>query len=194
MDLSNTIIAKSDQLNADDLLSGAKILNITGVKQVSGDQPVHISYEGCEKRVYKPSKSMRRVMIAAWGPDGDDYVGRRLLVYRDEKIKWAGEEVGGIIILRMSHIKEPMRISLMVSRGKKSPYIINPFPDEKPANKLTEEEFQEWKDKIDICATMDELGNVAVLIKNCNFDKEGAGDMNKYYSDAMGKIREGEKS
>jgi len=37
IDLSKTIEAKSDQLNADDLLGGPRILKITGIKAGSAE-------------------------------------------------------------------------------------------------------------------------------------------------------------
>ena len=46
IDISKTVIPKSDQLNADDLIVGPKRIKMTSVKVVSGDQPILIDYEG----------------------------------------------------------------------------------------------------------------------------------------------------
>ena len=46
-DLSDTIIAKSDQLNADDLIGITKDIVVTKIgKSESVDQPITINYEG----------------------------------------------------------------------------------------------------------------------------------------------------
>ena len=45
LDLSGTIKAKSDQLNADDFISGDKMVQVEGVKLLKDpQQPVHIYY------------------------------------------------------------------------------------------------------------------------------------------------------
>ena len=133
IDLSKTIEAKSDQLNADDLLGGPRVLKITGIKAGSAEQPVSISYEGDNGKPWKPSKGMRRVLVAAWGPDGSEYIGRYVEVHCDLTVKWAGESVGGIRILRMSDIKGAIVMALALSRGKKVPVTIRPLEAPKPA-------------------------------------------------------------
>lgn len=131
MNLSSTIIPKSDQLNADDLISGPRTIRITGVESGSNEQPVSIRYEGDNGRPYKPSKSMRRVLVALWGSDGADYVGRRITIYRDPGIKFGGEAVGGIRISHASDINNPMTMALTETRGKRKPYRVDPLPAEK---------------------------------------------------------------
>jgi hypothetical protein len=130
MNIANTIIPKSDQLNADDLITGPRTIKITAVKSGSDEQPVVIAYEGDNSRPYKPSKSMRRVLIVAWGAEGSAYVGRRLTLYRDPLIKFGGEPVGGIAISHMSDIDGPLVIALTVSRGKKKQFRVAPIAAE----------------------------------------------------------------
>lgn len=127
MNLSATIIPKSDQLNADDLISGPRTIRISAVEAGSAEQPVSIYYDGDNKRPYKPSKSMRRVLVAIWGADGEKYIGRRLTIYRDPLIKFGGEAVGGICISHASHITEPVQIALTVTRGKRKPFCVDPL-------------------------------------------------------------------
>ena len=127
IDLSKTIEAKSDQLNADDLLGGARILKITAVKAGAGDQPVSLHYEGDKGKPWKPNLGMRRVIVAAWGKDGSEYVGRQIEVFCDPAVKWAGKEVGGIRISRMSDLKNTIVIPLTITRGNKIPVTIRPL-------------------------------------------------------------------
>ncbi len=139
IDLTASIAAKSDQLNADDLLGGSIIIKVTKVSDVGGDQPITISYEGDGGKPWLPCKTMRRVLVGNWGGNGAKYVGRRIELFRDASVLWAGKEVGGIRIKRMSNIQAKKTLSLASTRGKKSPITVEPLPDEAaPANALDE--------------------------------------------------------
>lgn len=128
MDLAPTVIPRSDQINADDLLASPVTVTIVEVTKGTPDQPVNIvTKEFGPKRPYKPAKSMRRVMIAGWGADTSAYPGRQLTLFRDPHVKFAGEEIGGIRISAMSHLTEPLSVALTVTRGKRSPYVVQPI-------------------------------------------------------------------
>lgn len=129
MDISATIVPKSDQLNAEDLLVGPKTVTIKGVSRGDADQPVNVTLEEFgDGRPFKPCKSMRRVMVSAWGPDASKYHGRRMTLYCDPKVKFGGQEMGGIRISHMSDIAERMTVALTVTRGKRAPFIVDPLP------------------------------------------------------------------
>jgi len=125
-DLSKTILAKSDQLNADDLAT-PRTVTITGVRMLeSKDQPIVINYEGDNGKPFKPCKSVRRVLVRAWGPDGSQYVGRSMTLFNDPEVKWGGQAVGGIRISHLSHIDaQELTIPLTVTRGVKKPVTIH---------------------------------------------------------------------
>ncbi|MGE0853321.1 MAG: hypothetical protein AB7O44_27540 [Hyphomicrobiaceae bacterium] len=123
--MASVIVPKSDQLNADDLISGPRTVTITAVSiRDAAEQPVSISYEGDGGKPYKPCKSMCRVMVYAWGKDAKTYVGRSMTLYRDPKVKWGGLEVGGIRISHMSHIEQDRRMTLTETRGVIKPYMV----------------------------------------------------------------------
>ena len=127
-DMKQVIVAKSDQLNADDLLSGPITIKITAVNVKGGqEQPVSISYEGDNGKPYKPCKSMCRVLVTAWGADSAVYVGRSMTLYCDPKVKWGGMEVGGIRISHMTNIADTMTMALTVTRANKKPFIVQPL-------------------------------------------------------------------
>lgn len=127
-DLTNTIIAKSDQVNADDLAGGPRTIKITKVSAdtSSSEQPIVISIEG-DTKFYKPCKTVRRLLVSVWGPNGNEYVGRSVTLYRDPTVKWGGMEVGGIRISHMSHIDKPVTIALTATRGNKKPVTVSPL-------------------------------------------------------------------
>jgi hypothetical protein len=133
MDISDTIVPRSDQLNADDLLAGPRIIRITAVNKVAGEQPIHLQYEGGTGRPYKPGKSMRRVLVSIWGSDGATYVGRRLALYCDKAVTFGPDTTGGIRISHASDIAEAQEMALTVKRGKRKPFRVEPLPAEKAA-------------------------------------------------------------
>lgn len=122
IDLSDTIKAKSDQLNASEI-AGEKTIKITGAKKVSSDQPVVISYEGDDGKPWKPCLSMRRVLAHLWG-EKVDMTGRMVTLVCDPTVTWAGEEVGGIRIKAMSHIDGAKTVPLRASKHKVKKYKI----------------------------------------------------------------------
>lgn len=127
-DMLKTIVPKSDQLNADDLIGRDLTITITGVEIRGGqEQPVSIHFEGDSGKPYKACKSMCRVMVSAWGADASKYVGRSMTLYRDPKVKWGGMEVGGIRISHMSDIADDMTMALTVTRANKKPYTVRPL-------------------------------------------------------------------
>ena len=132
-DMSATVLAKTDQLNADDMIGITKTITVTGVKIIPGEQPVTIAFDGDKGKPYKPGKSMRRVLVQLWGADANAYVGRSMTLYRDSKVKFGGLDVGGIRISHMSHIASNMTMALTVTKGQKGAFTVKPLKTEQPA-------------------------------------------------------------
>lgn len=130
MDISDTIAPTSDQLDAVDLLSGPRTFTITKVSRGTAEQPVQIHLAEFP-RPWRPGKSMRRVLVAAWGPDASVYVGRKITLYCDPDVKFGGERVGGTRISHMSHLPKGKRISvpLLISRGKSTMWTVEPLTE-----------------------------------------------------------------
>lgn len=145
MDISQTTAPKSDQLNFDDFLAGeSKTIKITDVSKTSApDQPIAISYEGDNGKPYKPSKGMRRVLLAIWGRESQNYIGRTLVLYGDPKVKFAGQAVGGIRISHMSDIAEKVTLALTESKANKKPFTVQPLVA-KAKQELTPE-YKGWE-------------------------------------------------
>lgn len=128
-DLSQTIAPKSDQLNADDLISGPRTIRVTRVSAnpSSAEQPVSVFFEGDGNKPFKPCKSMRRVMVHVWGPDGNQYAGRSMTLFRDPEVTWGGMKVGGIRISHMSNIDKPVSMALTANKKQRKPYKVEPL-------------------------------------------------------------------
>lgn len=129
MDLTDTIAPRSDQLNADDLVTGPRTFTVEKVSKGSTEQPVDIHLTECPGRPFRPSKSMRRVLVAAWGKDAATYTGRRMTLYRDDKVKFGGQEVGGIRISHLSNLDKKLTVALTVTRGKRAPFTVQPLTE-----------------------------------------------------------------
>ena len=126
-DMSAVIAPKSDQISADDFIAGPRSFTIDAVRIMPGaEQPVEIKLVG-EDRVWRPCKSMNRVLVNAWGPDAKAYFGRSVTLYRDPKVKFGGAEVGGIRISHMSHIERDLVMQLTATRAKRSSYVVKPL-------------------------------------------------------------------
>jgi hypothetical protein len=129
-------VPKSDQLNADDLISGPRTITVTKVDVRPGtEQPVSVHYEGGDGRPYKPCKSMCRIMVAAWGADANAYGGRSMTLYRDPSVKWGGVEIGGIRISHLTDIDRQMVVALTATKGSRKPYTVQPLsaPPRRPS-------------------------------------------------------------
>jgi hypothetical protein len=137
MDLTDTIIPKSDQINADDLISGPRTFTIKGVRRGSDEQPVNIDLVELPGRPFRPSKTVTRILVAAWGKESDAYTGRRLTLYRDPDVKFGGQDVGGIRVSHLSDIPKPVTLALTATRGKKSKHTVQPLPAESKPSRVT---------------------------------------------------------
>lgn len=144
LDLTESIVPRSDQINADDLLGGPHTYTIRDVRKGAAEQPFDFMLMETD-RAYRPSKTMRRLIVAAWGPDATDYAGRRLTLYREPTIKFGGQAVGGIRISHMSHIPRRLEEKLQTARGKREAFTVDPLPNEPtPAERIASLRA-EWK-------------------------------------------------
>jgi hypothetical protein len=122
---------RSDQLNADDLIPGPRVLKITGARIIRDgrDTKIVLNYEGDHGKPWKPCKTMGRAMVMAWSiTDEQQMVGKSVRVYRDPEVKFGDQgAVGGIRISHLSHIDKPATMKLTVSQGKKGGFTFHPL-------------------------------------------------------------------
>jgi hypothetical protein len=102
------------------------------------EQPVSITLTEFD-RVWRPNKSMRRVLVACWGTDASQYVGRRVRLYCDPKVRFGGQEVGGTRISHLSDLDKPKEVVLLESRGKAGIFVVQPLVE------ATEDRVAEYK-------------------------------------------------
>lgn len=152
MDILRTTEPKSDQQNFDDYIGGPRTVTVSDVKRGSTEQPVEVHLVEFPGKPFKPSKSMRRVLVTAWGPEAAAYVGRRMTLYGDPTVKFGGQEVGGIRISHLSDIPEALSIGLTVTRGKRAPFVVEPLNPAPVRDWLTE--LEQTDEDLDLLAAL----------------------------------------
>ena len=160
-DLRSTIIPKSDQLNSEQLLGAPMTVTVTDVRIGSSDeQPISVHYEGEAGRPFKPCKTMRKVLIFAWGPDGREWIGRSMTLYNDPQVRFGGAEVGGIRISHMTDISGQIKVSLTATKGKKALHTIDRMERPATAGMLEQSRLEDWRTAI-AAAGADEIDAIA---------------------------------
>jgi hypothetical protein len=141
-DISDTLAPKSDQLDNIDLRgTEPRIFTVTQVDVKPGaEQPVTVHLAEFP-RPWKPGKNMRRVLAHCWGRESDNWVGKRVELFSDERVKFGNETPGGTRISRLSDIDGPKSAPVMLSQGRAGIYKVEPLPDLSPIDKLK----AEWK-------------------------------------------------
>lgn len=128
LDISDTLAPNSDQLDAVDLLGGPRTFTIEKVSRGNAEQPVNVHLAEFP-RVWRPGKSMRRVLASCWGTDASVWVGRRVTLYCDGAVEFGGKAVGGTRISHLSHLDRPRKIPLLVTRGRSATFTVQPLTD-----------------------------------------------------------------
>lgn len=119
MDISAALVAKSDQLNASDLTGAPIVATIEGVTVRRGEaKPVIVDLVGMDGRPWKPSKGMLRIIAHGWGTESDAWVGRSVKLVNNPEVIYAGEPVGGVEVIAMSHIDGQFTIPVRISQKK----------------------------------------------------------------------------
>lgn len=118
MDISQALVAKSDCLNASDLTGSPIVATIKDVRKGDQVKPVIVDLVGMDGRPWKPSKGMLRVVAHAWGTESDKWIGRLVKLANNPEVIYAGEKVGGVEVIAMSHIAADFTIPVRISQKK----------------------------------------------------------------------------
>lgn len=159
MDMTQSIAPKTDQINNVDFIkTGPITVTISGVTEGPPEQPFNFHMKETPGRAYRPSKSMRNMMVAAWGPNPEAYIGHSLTLYRNPATKFGREQTGGIEISHMSHIDKPITRPLTVSRGKRANFTVKPLAAPTPPR---DESGRDWLNELTLAA--DNLDAITAL-------------------------------
>ena len=127
---------RSDQWNADDFIGGPRTFTIAGVKPGSAEQKYDIELAEGQGRAWRPPLTVLRVLLAAWGDDASVWVGKRVTLYRDEKVQFGRDSVGGIRVSHASGLPDgkPLDVRVTTSRGKRGTVRILPLDKFEPVD------------------------------------------------------------
>ena len=169
VDISKTLVAKSDQLNAGDLIGGGVTVTVDSVEVIRGKQPISIFLrEGYQP--FKPCLSMRRVIAKLWGLETNSWVGRRLTLFCDPDVRWAGERAGGIRISNMDGIKAKAQIPLRESQHRVVTYTIEPLEAQQSKNNSAN--IDAIAKSMNACTDMAALEGIAKTIRDFNLQAQ----------------------
>lgn len=144
LDISETLLANSNQMNAADIMGVEPIVKIEHVsKAADPKQPLVIQITGGYKP-FLPCKTVRRILAEAWGADAGKWIGRWMQLYREPTVVYGGEEVGGIRLRALSDIPGGMTVKLKERKtGKPSEYRIAKLTPPKEEG-MTLDTFRSW--------------------------------------------------
>lgn len=145
LDMTDSLAPKSDQLDAVDLLGGPRTFTIEKVSRHNAEQPFNFHLAEFP-RVWRPGKSMRRVIATAWGPDASKYPGQRVTLFCDPSVQFGGDLVGGTRISHMTGIDKPLKVPLLIKRGKSATFTVQPLRD---ATAPAQQPTRNWPAEID---------------------------------------------
>lgn len=124
-DITFALEAKSDQLNAVDIMGYEPIIRVRDVKVTQGDQPVRVYFDGDNNRPWIPSKGMLRLLAGAWGRNSKDWIGKHAKIFFEPSVRYAGKEVGGIRIRSLSDIpQQGLSFVLTINRQQRVQYQV----------------------------------------------------------------------
>lgn len=188
MDMSGTIRANSDQLNAVDLMGGGVVVTIKSVVIKPGDkQSMWIEVEE-NFNTFKPCLTMRRVIMDIWGKETNDHIGRQLVLYCEPTVLWSGQQEGGVRISHASHITETKRIRVRESKYKTGVWEVHPLVIEPAQNAPTVEAVTGLMNDCDDIGRMKAYGELIAEHKG-SFTADEIALLKKHYVDRCESIK-----
>lgn len=125
MDISKALVAKSDQLNAQDLTGAPIVVTIKGAREGDASKPVIVDLVGMDGRPWKPSKGMLRVLAHKWGTETDAWIGRLVKLENNPEVIYSGVKMGGVEVIAMSHIDGPFTIPVRLNSKQVKQHTVD---------------------------------------------------------------------
>lgn len=134
MNIREFVKIKGDRLNFEDFIMGSQDFTIVKLgRKVDGGQPrLLMFFEGREETPYWVSKGMVKCLSnpEGWGnSEFSEWVGRKVRLFGEPSVMYAGKELGGVRISHISHISQPYSTKITERRGVRIDYAISPLND-----------------------------------------------------------------
>mgnify|MGYP000231598174 CR=1 FL=1 len=188
-----TAESRSDQLNADDFVTGPRVYTIAGAKKGAAEQPFDIELTESPGRVWRPPITVRKILIGVWGDETAKWVGRRVELYRDDSVTFGPEAVGGIRVSKMSDLPtgdRPYSVKLLSKRGKRTEYVVEPLPAAAPP--ISDDDAIDFERDIAEATSLQALNKVGADLKAANLGGH-ADKLRAAWSARKAEIEGGEK-
>lgn len=132
MNIREFVKIKSDRLNYEDFIMGPKDFTIVRLaKKIDQGKPrLLIFFDGYESTPYWPSLGMVKCLSSpdGWGEaEFPQWIGRRMRLFGEPTVVFAGKEMGGIQISAISHIKGEYTTKITLRRGLRIDFTIEPL-------------------------------------------------------------------
>lgn len=167
-DIMRAMEARSDQLNAVDLIAGPITVKIVAARKGDAKQIVVLDIEGYEGKPWKPCKTQIRIMAEVWKEEGDTkmhperWVGQTVTLYRDPDVIYAGDKVSGVRLSHMSGLEKPRTFLVAETRGKPKKKVIQPIVELSPEDATYIVDTSSLIAKV---STLKELSNLGAMLK-----------------------------
>jgi len=123
----------TDQWNADDFAVASRVFTIAGVRDGTKEGPYDIDLLEGEGKCWRPPNTVIQLLNDVWGTeDSDDFIGRRVELYRDPTVKFGRDVPGGIRLRAVSHIAQATTVLIQTTRGKREKFTVQPLPTAAP--------------------------------------------------------------
>lgn len=135
MNIREFVKIKGDRINFEDFIMGSQDFTITKLgRKIDGGQPrLLMFFEGREETPYWVSKGMVKCLSSpdGWGnSEFSEWVGRKVRLFGEPSVMYAGKELGGVRISHISHIHAQYSTKITERRGVRIDYTIMPLTDE----------------------------------------------------------------
>lgn len=144
-DISATLVSNSTQLDNVDLMGGPRVFTVTSVTVHEGAEQV-MSIGLLEYgRPWKPGLTMRRLLAEMYGSDDDNWIGKRVRLFRDDTVSFGKSRTGGTRISHGSHLTKTITVTLPISKGKFGEFRVEPLIEsQQPTSKPDPSKAIEW--------------------------------------------------
>ena len=134
MNIREFVKIKSDRLNFEDFIMGSQEFTISklGRKVDQGNVRLLMIFEGRESTPYWVPKGMVKCLSnpEGWGEsEFSEWIGRKVRLFGEPTVVYAGKELGGIRISHISHIAAPYSTKITERRGVRIDYVISPLEE-----------------------------------------------------------------